>query len=243
MTSTIYAENQKKLQKRLDTHKKYSKHDLTSWVTNIIDLKYGESLLDIGCGSGHLLKKFAEQFNLSMFVGLDKSKEAIKTTKHNTNITIILGDMDVLKIQYKFDVVMSNFALYYSKNIPKVINDIYNILKPNGRLFISGPTRGNNKELLTLQSTISQTDFIKPTLIMPEQILPEVRKTFGTVQEFNFVNPITFPHLKSFMKYWKSYYTYEKDIEHQMGQILQKHIDGNGNFTTTKNVLGILATK
>lgn len=243
MTNQTYAENQKKLQKRLDTHKKYSAHDLDSWATNIIDLKYGESLLDIGCGSGHLLKKFADQFNLSLFVGLDKSNESSKTIKHNKNITIITDDMDDFKTYHRFDMVMSNFALYYSKNIPKLINYIHAILKPNGRLFVSGPTAGNNNELLTIQSTISKTDFIKPTLIMPDQILPEIRKTFATTKEFNFVNPITFPHLKSLMEYWKSYYIYEKDIERQFASIMQKHFYANGKFTTTKQVLGILATK
>ena len=48
-----YQETTSDLQTRIDIHSKYGGRDIDQWMLDIIQLKKGSKILDVGCGSGN----------------------------------------------------------------------------------------------------------------------------------------------------------------------------------------------
>jgi len=242
----------KKLSNRINTHKNYAKFDINEWIFNTITPKPGEKLLDIGCGTGEQIFRFARKCGHSYsIVGIDSSSESLEIVKEKCvkegidNVTTIKGEMDdltnLLSLGSHFDIVISCFSMYYSKNIPKIISDIKNFLNQNGRFFVCGPCKGNNSELIRFQKQISHRDMKPIQYPMTELILPEVLKNFDNVSKHFFQNPIEFPNSKSLIKYWKSYILFDANLEHNFIATTKKYFNEHTKFTTTKEVIGILA--
>lgn len=75
-------------------------------MLKLIKPKYGESLLDIGCGTGHHLKWF-KIFGLKL-AGVDNSEAMLEVAKRNLNRVIELQLADAKKLPYpenRFDIV------------------------------------------------------------------------------------------------------------------------------------------
>jgi len=240
----------KKLTNRINAHKNFAKYDVNKWALEKISLKNGEKFLEIGCGTGEQLIKCAKSCPDSKIIGIDLTDDSLGIIKQTClkegleNVITIKGNMDDLPIllnsENDFDVVISCFALYYSKDIPQMISKIKKILKPNGRLFVCGPVEGNNKELIQFQKDISESSIKKIRYVMSEDILPEILKNFSQVHDDYFVNPVEFPNVESVMSYWKSYYLYEPTIEKEFSNLLKEYFSKNSIFLTTKKILGVL---
>lgn len=240
-----------KLDNRIHENKKFQTFDITSWIINTITIKNEEKLLDIGCGTGEQLIPYAELNPKSSMFGFDYSDISIQKLskklkeKKISNISLMCGDMDSLLDLVKerdFDIVTSCFALYYSKDIPKIIHSIKKLLNKNGRIFICGPKDGNNQELINFQSSISPDSIPKISYHMTESILPQIKKNFFNVKEFEFLNPIVFDNPISLLNYWKSYYLYDENIEKQFKKHLSEYFIKNSKFITTKKTIGILGS-
>ena len=50
----------------------YGSFDYDSWVMNIIKPERGESVLDLGCGTGKLIRPISRLVGKGMVVGVDK---------------------------------------------------------------------------------------------------------------------------------------------------------------------------
>jgi len=248
---SIFTDTNKLIQ-RIDSHKKFSKKDVNTWIFKKISLKDGEKLLDIGCGTGAQLLKLVTTFPNSEIFGIDASDTSLEIIKNYckknniTNVTTIQGNMDdcisLLKDTTDFDVIISSYALYYSENIPTLISNIKKILKPSGRFFVCGPMKGNNLELIEFQAKIENSLVKEPHYFMTEDILPEIKKNFKNVSEDYFSNPTHFPDSISLIQYWKSYYLYDEKIEKQFLENIKKFFEKNHAFVTTKKSIGILAS-
>jgi len=240
-----------KLTNRISTHKKYSLKDINKWIFNKVAPLEGENLLDIGCGTGEQLIKLSKKLgNKSTIFGIDASSESLKIINDKcknfgiSNVTTIKGNMDEidnLLLHDDFDIIISCFALYYSKNIPKLIANLKTKLKKDGRFFVCGPMKGNNVELMEFQSKISSTIPKKINYPMTETILPELQKNFQAISKIYFENPIKFPNSSSLIEYWKSYILYDPTIENKFREQIKNYFDIKTEFITTKRVIGIHA--
>lgn len=101
-------------------------------------LNHNNSVLDIACGTGELLKYYND-VGLKT-TGIDISKEMVNISKSkvpNANImNMSLYDID--KLEEKFDGISVTFTLVHipKEKINEVIGKINRKLKDNGKLFI-----------------------------------------------------------------------------------------------------------
>lgn len=107
-----------------------------SLLPNLKDKK----VLDLGCGYGNLCK-FCEEDGARKIVGIDISKNMIemaKKTNSSSKIFYFNKPMEKLdEIKGKFDFVLSSLAFHYVENFSKLINNIKNLLSPDGYLIFS----------------------------------------------------------------------------------------------------------
>ena len=111
---------------------------------SLIDLKNGESLLDVGCGTAVVLRKLRKKFSQSVkLYGIDPSPEMLQVAKSR-----IAPDEISLKIAYANDLpfvnnsldwVISTLAFHHmpSDEKRKAIGEMARVLKPDGKILIS----------------------------------------------------------------------------------------------------------
>ena len=238
------------LAKRIETHEKYSKHDINKWIFGILKIKGNESVLDIGCGTGKQLIPMAEKTN-GLVVGVDVSQQSLdfiksSDTGKNPNIKLILSSMeemhDKLREFPKFDVIVSCFAIYYSKKPEETIMQLKELLKENGRIFICGPGINNNRALLELHSKIGKLPDMHKGFF-ENFAVPFLKDNFKSIKIFKFQNPIAFPGIDSLAEYWLSYSIGDKNKLEQFRNAAESEFKNRKKFTTIKEVIGILAFK
>jgi len=106
----------------------------------LLDVQPKESVLEIGCGTGHALAEFAKID--AKVVAIDLSEKMLKVARGRIkNQHVGLCQADGLSIPFLneyFDSVFISFTLelFDTPEIPQVMNEIHRILKPDGKLGI-----------------------------------------------------------------------------------------------------------
>ena len=118
---------------------------LRETTVNLAQVKPGDSILEVGCGTGTLTLEAKRQAGPSGKVfGIDVIPGMIELSQHkaaqfNENITFQLGSIDDIPFsENQFDVVMCSFMIFHMAEHTrrKGIAEIYRVLKPQGRLLV-----------------------------------------------------------------------------------------------------------
>jgi ubiquinone/menaquinone biosynthesis C-methylase UbiE len=113
--------------------------------TAVADLRDGEVVLDLGSGGGIDVLLSAKRVGPTGHVyGLDMTDEMLELARRNateagsTNVEFLKGYIeDVPLPDATVDVIISNCVINLSTDKPKVIDEMFRVLKPGGRLGIS----------------------------------------------------------------------------------------------------------
>lgn len=102
----------------------------------------GESILDLGCGTGHLTSKIHETG--AQIVGLDSSPEMIAEAQTRyPDLSFRLADGADFRLEQPVDAVFSNAALHWIHAAEATAARVYEALKPGGRFVAEFGCKGN----------------------------------------------------------------------------------------------------
>jgi len=112
---------------------KKGKAKRSKYVSRVLSvLKPGMKILDIGCGTAHIIQDMVTNRKTSEHVGLDVSKAMLKLAKENCerfhNIGLVVGDGLILPFPEIFDIVITRLAEYSPQ-------EAYRVLKKGGIFF------------------------------------------------------------------------------------------------------------
>lgn len=109
----------------------------TAWISKKLKLlqkqTHGKTLLDIGCGSGFILRN-AQQYYKTI-IGVDISLEILKTLQKQGSI-VVCADNDYLPFKDNAIDTVSCFAvLHHLYSYEKLVAEIHRVLKKNGLFY------------------------------------------------------------------------------------------------------------
>lgn len=126
---------------------------------NQLDVKEGETVLEIGFGTGHCLEEIAKRVGENgKAYGIDISSGMLDITrkrmeKKRLADTVELYCGDAMSMPYEdnmFDVVFMSFTLelFDTPEIPAVLKEIKRVLKPKGRLGVVSMSKEDGESWL-----------------------------------------------------------------------------------------------
>jgi len=120
--------------------------NITEKTIRLMDLRSGERVLDLGCGSGWATRLLARLVSdgpegFGQVVGLDVSDEMIRqaraASKYFENILYVWGSAQQIPWEENFfDTVLSVESFYYYPDQDRALAELFRVLAPRGRMFI-----------------------------------------------------------------------------------------------------------
>lgn len=120
--------------------------DITEKTIRLMDLRPGERVLDLGCGSGWATRLLARLVangpnGFGQVVGLDVSDEMVRQARESSkdfeNILYVWGSSQQIPWEENFfDKVLSVESFYYYPDQERALAELFRVMAPHGRLFI-----------------------------------------------------------------------------------------------------------
>ena len=262
-----YQETSKDLLTRIDIHEKYGSANIDQWTTDLLKPQAGMDILDIGCGAGKLCFLFDDYTKgAANITGSDFSEELLdkaraKNDEHGSNIHFQFQDFNK-PFEFPddtFDLCTSAFAIYYASDLDFTFREAHRVIKPSGRLFVSGPLPENKKMFYDIveEATNATIPPMPGSSRFKGDIFNTIDRIFSKTELHTFENHLTFPEVAPFIEYvraslsedrklWASMFSSKEEYEALIAKITDvatRWHERDGKLVMTKVVGGILATK
>ncbi len=262
-----YQEPSKDLLMRIDIHEKYGSANIDVWTNNLLKPQAGMKILDVGCGAGKLSFLFNEYTKGGAHItGGDFSEELLDKARVKNKEVGAKIDFQFLDFNqpFKFEdnlfnLCTSAFAIYYASDLDFTFGEAHRVLKPGGRLFVSGPLPENKQMFYEIikEATNATIPPMPGSSRFKGDIFNTIDKIFAKTELHKFENHLTFPEVAPFVDYvraslgedrrlWTSMFNGKDEYEALISKIeavAKKWFDRDGKLVMTKVVGGILATK
>lgn len=105
-----------------------------------IDIKPGQKILDVGCGTGVLLETLSEKHPDLMLAGIEPTPKMLAIARKRLKKTVHLEQSWAERLPFEnesFDVVISCNVFRYIREPYQVLQEFRRVLKPNGFSIIT----------------------------------------------------------------------------------------------------------
>ena len=120
-----------------------SHENMAQWGVSHFDIKEDDLILDIGCGGGKNLERFAEQITTGKVVGLDYSEVSVEKSIELNRKAIDEGKVEVIQGSVSempfedntFNIITGFETIYFWPDFINDLKEVNRVLKKDGFVF------------------------------------------------------------------------------------------------------------
>ena len=140
---------------------KFSEERMTPFtdLLSIIRVRYGLSVLDLGCGTGELTRRLADHFQGSSVTGLDNSPHMLEKARNEerSGLTFVVGEIG--RVEGAWDLVFSHAAIHWVDDHLSLIPNLMSLVKPGGQLAVQLPSNHRHPAHALIVDTAREDPF------------------------------------------------------------------------------------
>lgn len=145
-------------------------------VLKAVTLEPGETLLDVGCGTGTFVVLAKKTYSDAHITGVDPDESILKiaqnkSKKNNVDVVFVKAGGEKLPFTDRaFDYVVSTLVFHHlPTNMKKqALKEIYRVLKSDGKFLLTDIGKPKNllwKILLSIESIVEPKEYLKDNVI------------------------------------------------------------------------------
>jgi trans-aconitate 2-methyltransferase len=128
-------------------------------LCTLIKRRDGLSVIDLGCGTGELTKRLADELTTSTVTGIDSSENMLEQATGLTREGLSFSQGTVESVTGRWDLVISNAVLHWVDDHTGLIPQLVGLLKPGGQLLAQVPSNGSNPSHTSIHDIATEEPF------------------------------------------------------------------------------------
>lgn len=234
-----------------------ARRELTDWLVDLVSVRSGMRILDLGSGLGIPALAMAEIVGpTGTVVALDRSLDALAALRDSAAGTAcqrvvvpVCQDFDSFGSHRAqpgvFDRVTAAYSLYYSRAPLQTLLALRSMLRPYGRLVIAGPHPLSNRSLRELCSKAYGRPFpsgTRATRFMTELLPAILPRIFPYVRRRVLVTQVVFSDAASLLSYWRAHNWYEPRADDEIRDVVRAAFRESDHLTFVKHTVGFVVS-
>lgn len=169
-------------------------------LINLLDKYYdGSTILDLGSGCGTL--QHNQSINNYPTYAFDLSMKMLKLNHSKFKIN---GDAGCLPFaDSSFSIIISNLMLQWALDKKQILNEVYRVLKPGGRIILSSLIKPSLYELHQAVMKIDDKPHTLNFLTENEYVCLFNNLKFNIIESYAWIDTVYFPTLIALLQHFK----------------------------------------
>ena len=236
------------LSARISLHERFStnREDWFHWLIGIATPQADEAILEVGCGTADMWKKYPSLIPESCRILLtDFSEGMISSARQsiaNTRLSIDLRVMDAMNLDVpdaSIDLVLANHMLYHVPDRDKAISELRRVLKKSGRLIASTNGRDHIKEIdEIIEKYAPNVAYVKNTdKFGLENGAEQLLRHFSRVERLDYTDSLIVTEaepLEAYILSRSSMLSISEESKAEIHAHILEHFKQNGSFAIQK---------
>ncbi len=128
-------------------------------LAQLVDVRPGLSVVDLGCGTGALTAELANILPDCDMLGIDRSPEMLEKASKLSREGLRFEQESIEDVSGEWDLIFSNAALHWIDDHRSLIPRLWSMLRPKGQLVAQFPSDHRNKAHIAINETAAEHPF------------------------------------------------------------------------------------
>jgi trans-aconitate 2-methyltransferase len=128
-------------------------------LVQLIKIRPGLKVIDLGCGTGELTSRLAGLLPGSQVLGIDSSPDMLTKTRAFKGANVNFQLRDIQEIEGAWDLIFSNAAIQWIGDHQSLVPRLFSHLRPGGQLVVQLPSNHNHSAHRMIVETASEQPF------------------------------------------------------------------------------------